>query len=797
MGSRDYEKILDSLHRTGILVIKEHDQQILYFNERIREVFPHVTEGMSCRELWAGFCDDCPLLKIGASSEIRTVSYDNPFGKVVDVEVNRIFWQDEIPAFSIVFTPWEETDKETYNKFLEVVDQREKKEKRHIIASMSSLFVASYYIDLEANTFRMVTQRDKNIGGMVQPLMKCEEAFRIYAEHFIHPDDREEYMQKTKCRNLQKTLSSGHPLMVLEYRKIMEEDGEIKEAGWIRATVVMAEEKDGRAIKALYVAQDVTESKEKEEKERRILKEAYETAIHANATRSDFLSRMSHDIRTPMNAIMGMTTIASLHLEDQDRVSDCLNRIMVSSRHLLSLINEVLDMSKIESGSMDLAEEEFNLSELLQNILAMIRPEIQAKRHNLVLHTFNIEHEEVIGDMMRLQQVFMSILGNAVKYTPEGGMLELEVSEIASKIFGYGCYEFVFRDNGIGMSQEYAKRIFEPFSRAEDSRVSKTEGIGLGMTIALSIVQKMNGDISVESREGAGSRFTVTIFLKQQGAAVEGIESFAGVSVLIVDDDRYDCKNVSGILEDIGMKSEWVTDSRQALERICEAHRKKEDFSAVILDLNMPDLDGIETARMIRKETGPEILIIMASAYDWSSVESEARLSGVNGFISKPIYKSRLVYLFRKLMGEKNKETAQKTVPVQNFHGKRILLAEDNELNREIAEEIIKNTGAAVESAVNGKQALEMFMEKEEWYYDLIFMDIQMPVMNGHEASAAIRSKKRSDASGIPIIAMTANAFIDDISASVRAGMNEHLSKPLNVEQLMDCMRRYLAVKRR
>lgn len=681
----------------------------------------------------------------------------------------------------------------TEEKLKEEADSREKKERNHIINSMSSLFFATYYMDLENNTFRAVTQK-KEVGNALRASQNCTEAFQVYAERFVHPDFREEYLQKMNCSNLQNVLSREHPIYAIEYRLVEHKNGIMKENGWIRATVVLSEEKNGKPAKALYVAQDVTESKEKEERERRSLKEAYEAAIHANASKSEFLSKMSHDIRTPMNAIIGMTQIAAAHLDDTDRISDCLNKITISGNHLLALINEVLDMSKIESGKMDLAEDEFNLTELVQNVLTMIRSAAQARQHEVTFHTVNVEHENVIGDVMRLQQVFMNILGNAVKYTPSGGKIEVEVSEKPSRTYGYGCYEFIFKDNGIGMSKEYLKQIFEPFSRAEDSRVSKVEGTGLGMTIALNIIQIMNGDISIESKEGEGSKFTVTVFLKQQNTNTVEMTQFAGLPVLVVDDDKNACEAVCTLLEDMGMKGEWVRSGKDAIKRVCDAYEAGEGFFAVMLDWQMPDMDGIQTARAIRQKIGKNVHIIMLSAYDWSNVEIQARQAGVDGFIAKPLFKSRLTYLLKKIAGEANKteETAAGTYSDYDFSGKRILLVEDNELNREIAEEIIKSTGVVVENAADGKQALEKFAEKEEWYYDLIFMDIQMPVMNGHQATKAIRKLNRKDAKKIPIIAMTANAFTEDVIASRKAGMNEHITKPLNIEQLMECMGRWI-----
>lgn len=675
----------------------------------------------------------------------------------------------------------------------EEANAAEKREQEAIINSMSSLFFATYYMDLQSDTFRAITQREE-VGKRLGAEINAEKAFRSYAENFVHPGDREDYLSVMNATNFKEKLSKEHPFMALEYRLIKLEAEGFSEEGWVRATVILAGEADGKPSKVLYVVQDVTESKEKEEREKKALQEACEAAVYANASKSEFLSRMSHDIRTPMNAIIGMTTIASKNMENKERVADCLNKITVSSKHLLSLINEVLDMSKIESGKIDLAEEEFNLSDLIQNLLTMIRPTVKAKKQQLELHISGVKHEDVVGDVLRLQQVFMNILGNAVKYTPEGGRLELAISEKTSKEYGYGCYEFIFRDTGIGMSEEFQRKIFEPFSRAEDSRVSKIEGTGLGMTIALNIVHMMNGSIQVESKEGEGSQFTVTIFLKQQSTDTLSVESLANLPVLVVDDDLYACETTCALLEDLGMKGEWVQSGREALPRIIEAHERGEDYFAIILDWKMPDMDGIQTAQEIRSQIGKEIPIIILSAYDWSSVEAKARQAGIDGFISKPLFQSRLLYLFKKFVeGDTGIESEEPETSVpEEFLQKRILLVEDNDLNREIAEEIIGDTGITVESVVDGKEALEKYKEMGPGYYDLILMDIQMPVMNGYESTRAIRASGQEDAESIPIIAMTANAFMEDVIASKEAGMNEHIAKPLDVEQLMGCIRRWV-----
>lgn len=682
----------------------------------------------------------------------------------------------------------------TKEKLAEEHARRDSLEKMSIIHCLSSMFFATYYIDLEKNTFRPVTQKAE-VGSILGDERNYEQGIQMYAHHFVDPDDQKAYLDHIAYPKLLTTLSHEQPLIAVEYRK--RPTGDAKKA-WIRATIILAETTfDGRPKRALYVAQDVTDSKLKEEQEQQALKEACEAANHANAAKSEFMSRMSHDIRTPMNAIIGMTAIAGRYLDDRDRVEDCLGKITVSSRHLLSLINEVLDMSKIESGKIELAEEEIDLSDLVGNLVTMIRPSMEEKHHEFSVHIENISHEHVIGDSLRLQQIFMNILSNSVKYTPPGGKIDMEISEKHSSTYGYGRYEFVFRDTGIGMSREYQEKIFEPFSRAEDSRISKIEGTGLGMTIARNIARRMNGDITVESEVGKGTQFTVSLSFPLADAEEPGTGHLLDLSVLVADDDQEASETTCLILENIGMKGEYVLCGKDAVKRVWEQHQLGEDFFAVILDWKMPEMDGIETARAIREKVGPDVPIIILSAYDWSGVEEEARHVGISGFISKPLFKSRLVYLFNQIAetDKAPKKRAEYPSEDKKLLGRRVLLAEDNKLNQEIAEELIGQTGVIVECVSNGQEAVERFEQMGENYYDLIFMDIQMPVMNGYDATVAIRKLDRKDASTIPIIAMTANAFAEDIKQSKRAGMNEHLTKPLNIEQLLSCLERWIGIK--
>ena len=545
----------------------------------------------------------------------------------------------------------------------------------------------------------------------------------------------------------------------------------------------------------LFMAQNTTAEKLVEIESRKALREAYEAAERASKAKTEFLSNMSHDIRTPMNAIVGMTAIAGANIDSQDRVVDCLSKITQSSRHLLSLINEVLDMARIESGKITLVEEDFNLSELCENLVSMIKGEADLHEHQFNVHINKIEHEDVCGDSMRIQQLVINILSNAVKYTPNGGKIDFTISEIPTSSAGLGCYQFVVEDNGIGMTKEFQKVLFEPFSRADDKRTSKIQGTGLGMTIARNFAQMMNGDIKVKSAPGKGSRFTITIFLKQQNKGIGPIEELIDLPVLVVDDDRNCCETTVALLNEIGIDGEWVTSGAEAVERTVERYERDDNYFAIIIDWKMPGMDGIETTRQIRKRVGNDVTIIILSAYDYAEIEQEARDAGVDEFISKPLFRSRLTATLKNIVQGKPSAAARhylEDISSCDFSGKRILLVEDNELNREIAQEIISMTGAEVETAENGKDAVGMMSAAKKEYYDLVFMDIQMPVMNGYEATAAIRSLRRPEGKTIPIVAMTANAFAEDILLAKNAGMNEHISKPLEMTRLREVLRRWL-----
>ena len=473
---------------------------------------------------------------------------------------------------------------------------------------------------------------------------------------------------------------------------------------------------------------------------------------------------------------------------------ECLGKTTKASRHLLGLINEVLDMARIESGKMSLAEEDFNLPELVDNLITLTKPVIDEHRHNFEVHVDHIEHEAVCGDSLRIQQVFVNLMSNAVKYTPDGGNIIFSIKEKPNGFSELGCYEFSIADNGIGMTPEFQKIMFEPFSRADDHRTTKVQGTGLGMAITQNIVNLMNGSIKVDSAPGKGTKITVTIYLKLQESKREQEKELLDLPVLVVDDDKTCCESTVATLKDIGIAGEWVLTGRQAVERCYARHETGRDYFAVILDWKMPEMNGIETARKIRERVGKDVTIIILTSFEFSEIEEEARAAGVDAFIAKPLFRSRLTATLRQFTSGKKEKSARNLLEdfaKTDYTRKRILLVEDNELNREIAAEILGMTGVAVDIAENGKIAVEKVVAAPEKWYDLIFMDIQMPIMNGYEATAAIRSLPGGRGK-VPIIAMTANAFAEDVQLAKNTGMNEHIAKPLELDKLNDVLKQWL-----
>ncbi len=526
------------------------------------------------------------------------------------------------------------------------------------------------------------------------------------------------------------------------------------------------------------------------------LEQAREEAVHANKAKSEFLSNMSHDIRTPMNGIVGMTAVAMANLNNVQQVENCLKKISLSSKHLLGLINDILDMSKIESGKMTLSFEAVSLQELLQGIVNIVQPQVNVKGQKFDVYTDHIFTENVYCDSVRLNQVLLNLLGNAVKFTPEGGSIQLKfMEEDSPKGGGYVRLHMYVKDTGIGMSEEFQKKVFESFMREDNARVQKTEGAGLGMAITKYIVDAMGGLIEVESETGKGTQFHVRLDLEKAEDTQEEM-TLPPWNTLVVDDDEMLCQSAAVSLEKLGVKVSCAYDGETAVRMTEERSGAENEFHVVLLDWKMPGMDGIQTAQELRRRLGDQVPILIISAYDWSGIEEEARKAGVNGFISKPLFCSNLYYCLRQFSGGIQTEESFLTKEKVDFSGRRILLAEDNDLNWEIAKELLSDLGLELEWAEDGVECLEKFKNSEQGQYDAILMDIRMPRMNGYEATRAIRGLERPDAAAIPIIAMSADAFDEDIRKCMDAGMNAHMAKPIDMNEVEQILRRFLAPRK-
>lgn len=563
---------------------------------------------------------------------------------------------------------------------------------------------------------------------------------------------------------------------------------------WWRVSVVIVDLcEDGNPKHVLVLFKDITKQKEKDMEYQRTLKEAYQLAERANQAKTTFLNNMSHDIRTPMNAIIGFTSLAATHINEKERLKDYLSKIMTSSNHLLSLINDVLDMSRIESGKVKIEESPCSIPVVMHDLRNILQTDIKAKRLDFFIDTVDVVDENVICDKLRLNQILLNCMSNAMKYTKTGGTVGLRIIQKGHSAEGFADYDFVVKDNGIGMSKEFAEHIFEPFTRGETSTVSRIPGTGLGMAITKNIVDMMGGTIKVKSELGVGSEFTISLRFKttQQNGKRGVIKELNGFRALVADDSMDSCASVEKMLRTIGLRPEWTTSGKEAIFRARYAAQENDPFQVYIIDWLMPDMNGIEVVRRIRMEIGDEVPIIILTAYDWADIEQEAREAGVTAFCAKPLFVSELYDVLQN--ASRPVKTKDKTIlEVEAFKGKEILLVEDVELNREIAETILTEAGFHVNSVEDGKQAVD-YMESEKGdMIDLILMDVMMPVMDGYEATQKIRQLEDKTKADIPIIAMTANAFEEDAKAAIEAGMNAHMAKPIRIESLYEIIEQYL-----
>ena len=641
-----------------------------------------------------------------------------------------------------------------------------------------SLNVDDVFLMLDAETTKVdyVSPNVERLLGI--PWREVRQDARILAE--LHPKGSPE-----RDKNYLEGLLSGQQReWDHEYEHL-----ETKERRWFHI-IAMGSEVEGRT-KYILVMSDRTADRQVNQ----ALSDAVAAAETANRAKSTFLSNMSHDIRTPMNAIIGFTTLALSNIDDKERVKDYLAKTLASSNHLLSLINDVLDMSRIESGKIHLEEVEVNLSDVLHDLKTIVSGQIYAKQLELYMDAMDVTDEDVYCDKTRLNQILLNLLSNAIKFTPAGGTVSVRVRQLAGKVRGCGQYEFRIKDNGIGMSPEFAQKIFEPFERERTSTVSKIQGTGLGMAITKNIVDMMGGTIEVQTAQGKGTEFIVCVPMRAQTEQrpVEKITELEGLKALVVDDDFNTCDSVTKMLVKVGMRAEWTLSGKEAVLRARQSIEMSDAYHAYIIDWRLPDMNGIEVTRRIRS-LNDDTPIIILTAYDWSDIEVEAKAAGVTAFCSKPMFMSDLRETLMSALGQKQTDAAQGLLPEKNadFKGKQILLVEDNELNREIALEILREYGFRVDTAENGAVAVEKVSTAAPGSYDLVLMDVQMPIMDGYTATRQIRALDDPARATLPILAMTANAFDEDRRNALESGMNGFLSKPIVIGDLVQELHKIL-----
>ena len=641
-----------------------------------------------------------------------------------------------------------------------------------------SMNVDDVFLMLDAKTYQtdyVSPNAEKLLGITVEEIRKD---IRVLGKLHLaeHKDPEKNYLEEIQVQE-QKEWD-------LEYVHL-----KTGEQRWFH-NIVMGSEVNGKK-KYILVMSDRTSDR----KMNQALSEAVRAAETANRAKSTFLSNMSHDIRTPMNAIIGFTTLAVSNIDDKKRVREYLGKILSSSNHLLSLINDILDMSRIESGKIHLEETEVSLSDVLHDLKTIISGQIHAKQLELYMDAMDVTNEEVYCDKTRLNQVLLNLLSNAVKFTPAGGTVSVRLKQYPGTVKGSALYEIRVKDNGIGMSQQFVQKIFSPFERERTSTVSRTQGTGLGMAITKNIVNMMGGSIEVQTEQGKGTEFIVRLpfRIQPEHQRIEKIAELEGLKALVVDDDFNTCDSVTKMLVRVGMRSEWTLSGKEAVLRARQSMELGDAFHAYIIDWRLPDMNGIEVTRQIRS-LGDDTPIIILTAYDWSDIEAEARAAGVTAFCAKPMFMSDIRETLMTAIGQKQAEQEDNILPAadSDFRGRSILLVEDNELNSEIAVEILNEYGFLVDTAENGAEAVEKVKNSTSGNYDLVLMDVQMPVMNGYEATKQIRALENPALAGITILAMTANAFDEDKKKALECGMDGFLSKPIVIEELIDALQKNL-----
>ncbi len=665
-----------------------------------------------------------------------------------------------------------------------------KEQKRlRIIRAIGQAYFSIYLVDLKTQKLEAV-KSDGGILNGTEDLHKIR--IREYADQHIDQRSRADYLDFMDMTTVVTRLNE---------QKILSFTCQKTDGSWMLSLIVpQRQDEHGNIDAVLIVNRDVTAEKKREMEQDEALRNALAAAEHASRAKSTFLSSMSHDIRTPMNAIIGFTALAQTHMDEPEQVQDYLAKISTSSTHLLSLINDILDMSRIESGTVKLDEKTVHIPDIIHDLRAMIQGLVNSKNLNLYIDAQDVVNEDVIVDKLRLNQILLNIVSNAIKFTEPGGDIIVRLMEKTCPVKNHTTFEITVKDNGIGMSEEFVEHVFDTFSREQSSTVSGIQGTGLGMAITKNIVEMMGGEITAESKEGRGTVFTVTLNprLADEPVQLEPIPALLGARALVVDDDLNTCRSVSKMLRDIKMRPDWTASGKEAVIRAQDAAEMKDEYQVYIIDYLMPDMNGIETVRRIRKVISEDVPIIVLTAYDWADFEYEARQAGVTAFVSKPIFMSELRKVLMQPAGseQETKEARKDDGKKQyDYSGKRILLVEDNELNREIAMAILEETGMTIDCADDGDVAVATIEAAPADKYDLILMDIQMPKMDGYTATREIRTLSDNKKANIPIVAMTANAFEEDKQRAYKAGMNGHIIKPVSLEAIAKVLDEIFAEK--
>ncbi|HBN55704.1 MAG TPA: hybrid sensor histidine kinase/response regulator [Lachnospiraceae bacterium] len=722
--------------------------------------------------------EDKPLLR----NSIKTLK---KAGDTVNVEYRIQHKDGEIIHVMGNIKLYEENGELYCQRFLLDVTEQKQQEKKNarqqmeLVQALSRDFTLVCFVEPDTGMLVPVRTVRQNPNSIFLHKISLKESMAQYIDECVYGEDREMMRQAVSIDNLTEKLSHQQ-IYSVNFRKQMND-----QIVYFQMKAVSAGTEEGsHGIVLGFRSVDADIRREMEQNTQ--LEAALSQANRASKAKNVFLSNMSHDIRTPMNAIVGFTNLAITNIDHREQVAEYLQKIQTSSNHLLSLINDILDMSHIESGKIHLEEKLCSLPEILHGLRNILQADIHAKQLELHIDTVDVVDEEIFCDKLRLNQVLLNLLSNAVKYTGAGGHISMRITEKPGAPTGYANYEFSIRDTGIGMSPEFVEHIFEPFERERNSTISKIQGTGLGMAITKNIVDMMNGTISVTSEQGVGTQFTVSFTFRLHAEKKESLvlPELKDCKALVVDDDFNTCDSVSYMLGQLGLQAEWTLSGKEAVLRSHQAVTRNTGYSVYIVDWLLPDMNGVEVVRRIRKETGKSVPIIILTAYDWSDIETEAREAGVTAFCNKPLFLSELSSCLQSVLRPKSPEEESSEKESLSRHTGRILLAEDVEMNQELAVVLLESAGFTVDVADNGQIAYDLVAKSEPGYYQAVLMDVQMPVMDGYEATKSIRKLANKELASIPIIAMTANAFTEDREEALRSGMNGHIAKPIDVQML-------------